>query len=104
MFNTADANEVGNIAYAFDGARNMVTFYNNIKSKTDFGNPNYEIPFNFKNGEKIHIDFFYENQSATMYINGECALTDRVYSLKGKSFSIFAKDKKCNFENVKFYE
>ena len=104
MFNTADKDEAGNIAYMFDGVKNTVTFYNNIKSKSDFGDKNFEIPFTFQNGQKIHIDFFYENQSATMYVNGERALTDRVYSLKGKSFSIFAKDKKCSFENIKFYE
>lgn len=104
MFNTASNDEVGNIAYMFDGVNNKVTFYNNIKSKTDFGDKNFEIPFTFENGKTIHIDFFYENQSATMYVNGERALTERVYSLKGKSFSIFAKDKKCTFHNVKFYE
>ena len=104
MFNTTSAEEAGKTGYIFDSQRNMVSFYNNIQSKTDFGEPDYEVPFTFKNGEKIHIDFLYENEAATMYINGQVALTERVYSLKGKAFSVFAKDKKCEFENFKFYE
>lgn len=103
MINIPSKDEYGTEAIIFDNGNNKVSFHASVKDGK-FGDVTTEMPFKFENGKKIHVDFYYGDNMGVLYINGEVALSLRLYALNNKPFSIFSNSKKCVYENIKFYE
>lgn len=102
--NVQGDSDAGTLVFELNAADQEIRFYNDVKSISNFGDVNYKIPFKFENNKKIHIDVYYDDQTTSVYVNGDVALTARTYALKDAPFALFAKDKRCTFENIEFYE
>ena len=104
MLNVGGSGQAGKLAFEFDAANNQINFFNNVKGLADLGEVNFKIPYKFENNKKIHIDVYYDDQVTTVYVDQTVALTARTYALKDAPFAIYARDKRCIFQNIKFYE
>lgn len=104
MLNVEGSGKAGKLAFEFDAANHQINFFNNVKGISDLGEVNFKIPYTFVNNVKLHIDVYYDDQVTTVYVNQTVALTARTYALKDAPFAIYARDKRCVFENIKFYE
>ena len=97
-------NEHGSLAFGFGNGEAELTFHNAVSSTSDLGNVDIHIPYAFTPGTTYHMDLFYGDQVTALYVNGDVALTARTYGAKGKGFSLFAKDRRCSYNNIEFYE
>ena len=94
----------GKLAYRFGTIDRTVSFHNAATSVSALGDPDVQIPYEFENGMTYHIELYYDDQVCSLYVNGDVALTARTYAAKDKPFALFAKDRRCNFKNIQFYE
>lgn len=61
------------------------------------------LPFALQAGTNYSLEIVVENSIATMYINGQAALTTRIYSMQGAPWGIYSVNGSATFKNVTKY-
>jgi len=66
-------------------------------------NTEASIPFTLTAGTDYSLKVVIENSIATMYINGQAALTTRIYSMQGTPWGIYCMNGTVTFKNLTKY-
>lgn len=60
-----------------------------------------EVPISITSDKKFSFTYIQEGSVGVMYLNGQIALTVRIYGASGKAVKLFAKNNTVKFENFK---
>lgn len=60
-----------------------------------------EVPVSVTSDKKYSFTYIQEGSVGIMYLNGQIALTVRIYNASGKAVKLFAKNNTVKFENLK---
>ncbi|MDE7453801.1 MAG: hypothetical protein K2N22_05270 [Clostridia bacterium] len=102
--------ERGSFGLAFDydgtaGKYKLISFSPAKQTLSlDFNNGNTritEVPIAIKPNEKYSFTYIQEGSVGVMYLNGQIALTVRIYGASGKAVKLFSKNNSVKFENLK---
>lgn len=58
------------------------------------------LPFSLTAGTDYSLEVVIENSIATMYINGQAALTTRIYSMQGAPWGVYSSNGAVTFKNL----
>ncbi len=97
-----DEDAVGGLNIVFDVANNKLAFYNTDALYAQ--DPQSEIAFDYAKADQFDISMMISDGVASVYINGECAMTARMYGSQGTTWGIFGINSNVQFENVKIYK
>ena len=92
-FNAATT-ATGTYVIKFEPNANRIAAYN-------YGTEVTRVPFKFEAGKDYNFNLIVDNSVVVLYVNGEVALTNRIYSAQNNVWSIRANSMKINLGNLK---
>lgn len=94
-FNAGTVNN-GTYVIRFEPEANRIAAYN-------YGSEVTRVPFKFEAGKMYSFNLIIDNSIAVLYFNNEVALTNRVYGMKNKVWSLRADNIKFSVNNLKLF-
>lgn len=93
-----DFENVGMLNYVFNIPENRIEFYNTDRIFDD--DAQSYIDFDFSGRDSFHITFLLNNGVGCVYVDGEVALTSRMYRSQGTSWQIYGINSTAAFDNL----
>lgn len=88
-------------ALVMDAERQCAHYEGCILSRLRFADPYIKTDFSFEPGTKYHIELVMENEIIVTYVNGEKALSTRVYkSEEDSNLALYSYGGECRIENI----
>ncbi|MFA5006552.1 MAG: hypothetical protein WC509_03680 [Candidatus Izemoplasmatales bacterium] len=100
----AEDEAYGPVNIVFDVAGGAIAFYNVIPSKIASSTPQISIPYAMRAGQTLSVTVLMQDQCLTLYVDGELALTTRMYYLTGNPFGFFGMRSDAAIAEVRFHE
>ena len=97
-----DVENVGAMSYVFNPKAGQVEFHNTENLVED--DPQSAMPFDFSKQDKLHVTIFIGDGVACLYLNGELALTARMYHSLGTDWELFGANAGVTWENIAVYD
>ena len=97
-----DTENVGMLSFVFNLKEGRVEFHNTENLVED--DPQSSMPFDFSKQDKLHATIFIGDGVACLYLNGEIALTARMYHTQGTDWELFSANAGVTWENVEVYD
>ena len=97
-----DIENAGSMSYVFNVKENRVDFYN-LPNLFD-SDPQSSVDFDLTGRDSFHMTLLICDGVASLYLDGEIALTARMYRSQGTNWQFFGIKSTAAFENVSLYE
>ena len=97
-------NRLGDGLLAFDLVNNKLVCYNNVSSVLRYGSELTSVSYPFELNKDYQVDVIVDGEVASLYLNGEVALTVRLINMENNYFAFYSNNAKADIKEVKFYE
>jgi len=94
----------GEVNVVFDVEHDAIAFYNVAPSKIAASLPQISLPYAMAAGQTLDVTVLMQGECLTVYVDGELALTTRMYGLTGDPFGFFGMRSDATIREVRFHE
>lgn len=92
----------GEVCVELDVKAGLLSFYNTKPTLTQTAPSQAFVKL--PNADKFECELYLQGECVTLYVNGQIALSTRIYNLTGYGFGFYAAGEGAKFSDIRFYD